>query len=584
MRSINKIYKTFFFTWLIFFASFSIHGQEDVEKQIQEKIVDKQEDKEVVVKESENLDSLFKKRFFKKIINVLTKKGEKENLTYREYILLSRSYGRVQNFGNGYVLAEEMIQKAQEEKDTANLLEGLNLKAEHITDLRQIDKGVKFCDSITPFFRKKDSVLFMSLCFKCGVLYKYDNQLEKAYNSYKKITLKKYRKLSIFKNNFAIILMDLKKYDEAITYLNESIKLNKKEDLSPVVQYSNIASIYLRTKKYDKVKVFLDSAYNALNQNSRQSTKKTIFDNYFTLFRLQGAEEEAFKFLDSIYIVNENLLNKRIEERLQSIEVANERENRLIKKVKYVGDELTTTKKNILQGTLFLLFLVFGLILLFFFFKYRGIQTSYKKVLINQKIGQIKLNPDSISHSLQVMQNMIETKNTKTVIFISRFSKLLRSVLESSRKTLISISEEKNILKHYLQVQELENESKFTYSINIDSELEFLNLLIPPMLIQTYLKHSLKRVDKEKDEGLNLKIDFIFKNDELSCVIKNNFKRNEAFNKLMDEEIEKTNEVLKIFSKKLNVPSSITINFHDEDDVHETNINIILPYKLNSDD
>ncbi len=576
MKENNTAYRITFCIIFSFMIHFYAAGQKDPEKTFEEN------SKIDTLYVKENLDTLFKKKSYNRIIEKLSKKQMKDSLSFDEYILLSRSYGRVNSFVTGAVLTEEMISKALQRKDTINLLEALNLKAEHMIDLGQMSKGIRFCDSITPFFKKRDSSIFMRLCFKCGLFYRYDGQLEKAYATYKKITQKKYRELSLFKNNFGIILMDLKKYDEAIDLIKESLEISKKEVPSSAglnVNYNNIASIYLRKKEYSKVKAYLDSAYVSLNERSTKSSKKTIFSNYLDFYRVQGNKKMAFKFLDSIFKVNESLLKKRFEEKILSIDVANKKESTLVKRVIYIGNELTQTKRKILKGTLALLSFVFVLMVLVFFFKYRNIQSSYKKILINQKLGGIKLNPNNISGSLAVMQNMIETKNTKTVVFISRFSKLLRSVLEISRKSLIPLTEEVSSLKYYLQVQELENNSNFSFEINTDSELEFVNPLIPSMLIQPYLEYIIRQYKYQKKEGIKIEVVFTFDSQKLSCIIKDNFKKKENFAEELTEEIKKTKEVLKVFSKKLNMSSDIIINDRSVNNIEGTSIKINLPYK-----
>ena len=578
MKVKNTTYRIVICVLFSLMMHFSLVAQKDPEKVFEDN--SKTEIDTINVKIS--LDTLFKQKSYKKIINILSKKKIEDTLSFNEYILLSRSYGRIRKFVTGAVLTEEMISKALKQRDSANLLEALNLKAEHMIDLNQMEKGVRFCDSITPFFKKRDSSIFMRLCFKCGLFYKYNGQLKKAYNTYKKITQEKYRKLSLFKNNFGIILLDMEKYDEAINLIKESLELSKKEipaAASLNVNYNNIANIYLRKKEYKKAEKYLDSAYSSLNERSRESSKKTIFSNYFDLYNVQGKTEMTFRFLDSMFRTNEKLLKNRVEEKVLSIEAANRKENTLVKRVIYVGDELKQTKKNILKGTLVLLSFIFILMLLVFFFKYRNIQSSYKKIVINQKLGGIKLNPNNISGSLTVMQNMIDTKNPKTVVFISRFSKLLRSVLEISRKTLIPLTEEVNSLKYYLQVQELEKNSNFKFNINVDSELEFINPFIPPMLIQPYLEHIISQYKDVKEEELKIEVTFTFENQQLSCMIKDNKEKDAYFRKEVMQEIEKTREVLKVFSKKLNMFSDIILNNRNVNNIEGTCININIPYK-----
>ncbi len=529
---------------------------------------------------------LFKQREYDSVISILTKKQASNELSFKEYFWLSRSYGRTRQFGNGYVLSSEMIQKASEKKDAANLLKAFNLKAEHLIDLYRIDEGVKFCDSITPFFKKKDSIEFMKLCFKCGMLYHHNLQGQKAYNSYKKITKKEYQNLSIYSNNFAIILLQLKKYDEAIFYLKKSLEShrNRQEkyyaDLN--VKYNNIGSAYTKKGDWKLAKIYLDSAYNNLSPDSRLTSKRGIFENFYTLHKLNGNTNIAISSLDSIYQINEALLQKRIKEKILSIEAANKNENRLIKKVKYIDDKLTESKSEILKGTLALFTLIFILIIAVLFFKYRIMQSSYKNVLMNQRLNWTKLKPEYLSDSLLTMKGMINNKNPKSVQYISKFSKLLRLILESSRKPLILLIDEINTIKYYLEIQQLEVENSFDYKIHINNELKDKDIYIPPMLVQPFIEQAIINCNTKETENPIIEIKLSYFKETLNCVITDNgIESKENEKQLLEKKIDtyiKSKELLKIFSKRLNIASDLHIE-NVNSGYAGNKITLILPHK-----
>ncbi|WP_271783498.1 hypothetical protein [Aquimarina algiphila] len=46
------------------------------------------------------------------MVNILTKKGEKEELLASELFYLGKSYGRLGNYSNGLLISDKMIQKS----------------------------------------------------------------------------------------------------------------------------------------------------------------------------------------------------------------------------------------------------------------------------------------------------------------------------------------------------------------------------------------------------------------------------------------------------------------------------------------
>ncbi len=522
------------------------------------------------------IDSLYKHRNYKKIIELLTVKQSDSVLTFKEYQLLSRSYGRTRQFGNGYVLSEEMLEKAMKLKDTLNILKAFNAKAEHITDLLRIKEGVSFCDSITPFFRRKDSLEFMKLCFKCGMLYYYDHQYPKAYDSYKAITKKEYQVLSIYKNNLALILKGLNDYDASLSYFKQGLIARKQRkivmDPELNVEYSNIGLVYLNKGDLSQAKKYLDSAYHFFNSNSRLSSKKTLFDNYLTLYQLQANEKKVIAYLDSIKTLNEFILKDRIEERILTLESAYKKEEKLSGVVIERDKKLWIAKNQLLQGTLYLLGFVFLLIIIVFLFFYLNLRSTYKNTLLEQQLSWVQLKPDYLDESLFNLKNMVNERNPKSIRYLSKYSKFLRLVLDTSRNSLIPLTDEVKTLTYFLDLHQLEGKYELVYSIDVDQSIEEFDIDIPPMLIQPILEEILKEYDIS--QMIDLKLKFTYQSKCLKCVI--------AYNndEIKETTIKKVKSVMLLFSKQLKISSGIESNSVEVGKGIETRIILTLPYKL----
>jgi ligand-binding sensor domain-containing protein len=140
-----------------------------------------------------------------------------------------------------------------------------------------------------------------------------------------------------------------------------------------------------------------------------------------------------------------------------------------------------------------------------------------------QKALRAQMNPHFIFNSLNSIQHFITDKDVKSANrYLSKFSKLMRMILDNSRKPFISLAEELESLKLYLDLEALRFENKFEYSIDISEEVDIHSVEIPPMLIQPYLENTIWHgFSHKKDKGL-VRISFGMEEGLLVCSIEDN--------------------------------------------------------------
>ncbi|MBK8737122.1 MAG: histidine kinase [Saprospiraceae bacterium] len=114
------------------------------------------------------------------------------------------------------------------------------------------------------------------------------------------------------------------------------------------------------------------------------------------------------------------------------------------------------------------------------------------------------------------------------------FSKLIRSFLDSSvsssnsdlsslRHSTISLEKEIELLKLYIEFEQLQRPDKFNFEINISPKIEPSNLSIPPLIVQPFVENAIKHGLMYKDDGKGLlKIDLEIENDLLIITIFDN--------------------------------------------------------------
>ena len=111
---------------------------------------------------------------------------------------------------------------------------------------------------------------------------------------------------------------------------------------------------------------------------------------------------------------------------------------------------------------------------------------------MEQKALRLQMNPHFIFNALNAIQDQIRAEDNKGARHsLSKFSKLMRQVLDSSRTDYISLELEMNILENYLSIEKLTRNNGFNYSIDVASDIDPEEEGMPPMMIQPFLENAI---------------------------------------------------------------------------------------------
>lgn len=136
-----------------------------------------------------------------------------------------------------------------------------------------------------------------------------------------------------------------------------------------------------------------------------------------------------------------------------------------------------------------------------------------------------QINPHFIFNTLtSAMLLVSKNKMEEAYTHISKFSRLLRSYLKSSRNKYISIREEVENLTAYTELQQTRFKDRFTCYINVDPELNNRNLSIPSLLIQPFVENAINHGILHSAMPGVLIINFIYvkEKNEIVCTITDN--------------------------------------------------------------
>lgn len=122
-----------------------------------------------------------------------------------------------------------------------------------------------------------------------------------------------------------------------------------------------------------------------------------------------------------------------------------------------------------------------------------------------------QMNPHFIFNSLNSINRFILQNNkSEASEYLTRFSSLMRVILQSSQSDLITVENELNNLKLYLDLESLRFNFHFEYRLIISADIE--GLKVPPLVIQPFVENSIWHGLMPKEETGHLVIE-VFRDD-----------------------------------------------------------------------
>jgi len=119
-----------------------------------------------------------------------------------------------------------------------------------------------------------------------------------------------------------------------------------------------------------------------------------------------------------------------------------------------------------------------------------------------------QMNPHFIFNSLNSINRFILQNNkAQASEYLTKFSKLVRMILQNSQSSLITLESELEALKLYLEMESLRFNYHFSYEISVPNDLDISVLKVPPLIIQPYVENAIWHGLMHKEEKGQLDIE-----------------------------------------------------------------------------
>jgi ligand-binding sensor domain-containing protein/anti-sigma regulatory factor (Ser/Thr protein kinase) len=178
----------------------------------------------------------------------------------------------------------------------------------------------------------------------------------------------------------------------------------------------------------------------------------------------------------------------------------------------------------------FILLCLLGAGGLIYFFVRRNIRSIKLKAALQQQMSELEaralraqMNPHFIFNCLNAIQELVVMQHVDAAYqYLSKFSRLLRMVLNNSEKSLIALSSEVEMNLLYLDLESLRFKNSFSYQVVIDEQVEAETTLVPSLLLQPFIENAIWHGLAHKQGEKKLTVHFHTRDNTLICSITDN--------------------------------------------------------------
>lgn len=362
-------------------------------------------------------------------------------------------------------------------------------------------------------------------------------------------------------------------YYAAVAY-NEAKKINYIQGISESLSFKSRIKEYFH-KNLVQSKPVRDSPSGNEKTGSKSNTDQVYQELWYALFAQRQFDrptyEQKYKLLNRQRLISQEQLRLQIER-----------------------SKTESLVRNILIGGM-LLILLSGVIL------FRNIilkrknerllhektqsDLKHKAIELEMQALRAQMNPHFIFNCLSSINRFILKNETKAGSdYLTKFSRLIRMVLDSSNKSFITLEDEIDMLKLYMDMERLRCKNTFNYHISFINSIDIDNVFVPPLLLQPFAENAIWHGLMPKEGQGRIEIELSVENRILTCIITDNgigrkqaeVIKSKSFQKQKSLGLHITNERLALLN--LNMDEQTNFQFEDitDDEGNAAGTRVIL--------
>ncbi len=142
----------------------------------------------------------------------------------------------------------------------------------------------------------------------------------------------------------------------------------------------------------------------------------------------------------------------------------------------------------------------------------KQLKAEFDKQIAETEMAALRaqMNPHFIFNVLNSINRFILKNDSEAASeYLSQFARLIRMILENSKSPRISLANDLEALRIYIEMEKLRFLNKFSYLIEVDQKIDNQFTEVPPLLLQPYVENAIWHGLMQKDQPGNLLIKII---------------------------------------------------------------------------
>lgn len=136
---------------------------------------------------------------------------------------------------------------------------------------------------------------------------------------------------------------------------------------------------------------------------------------------------------------------------------------------------------------------------------------------------QSQMNPHFIFNSLNSINNFVlKSEVEKASDYITKFSRLIRVILNSSTRPTSTLAEELGILSLYVKLEQMRVNGGFSYTVDIHESINLEVIKVPTLFLQPFIENSIWHGIMKKEGDKKIEVSIQKENNTIVCNIKDN--------------------------------------------------------------
>ena len=230
--------------------------------------------------------------------------------------------------------------------------------------------------------------------------------------------------------------------------------------------------------------------------NQKKNNFKTALDYYQKAVEIENTilTEQNLQYVSDIVIdyENENKNNQ-----IKALALENEK----------VNLRLERNKKILFYTTLALVILG---VTLFMINRTKALRRDKHILTLEQDMLRNQMNPHFIFNSLNSIKlYIINNEKENAVYYLNKFSKLIRKILMASKEKEISLNDELETMKLYMNIENIRFSNEIDFNINVDESINTEITKVPSLILQPFLENALWHGLSSKTEGKKIDLNVV---------------------------------------------------------------------------